>query len=251
MQNQHRRPGRPALIAIATSGVALLAMACDGLTNAGDRGPVSLSLALNRAGLTATSSSVQANDGQHELVLTSVQVTLDEIELERVEGPEDGDSDTESDTDSDSDGNERRHERFATGPVVVDLPVDGGMISPVTVPIPEGRYEEIELEIDRVRVRGFFDGQPFDVTIPVGAQIEGEFHPPFRVDSDDDRVNITISVRAIEWFRNPDGTLVDPRRVPADPVLLGQVRTRILASLRAFEDSDRDGDEEDSDSDSE
>lgn len=274
---EYRRTHQPrfGIAAIAVVGIALLVVACDGVTSVDERPPVSFSLALHRAGLAVASTSARATDGRHELVFTNVQVTVGDVQLQRdddgdVDDVDDGDvndvddgdagdgddgdvddgdteaddEDTEADDDdSDSDDPGTVPEVVATEAVVVELPVNGGTVSLATVPITEGRYEKIKLAVQRVRVRGSFDGQSFDLDVPVDGRAERRFRPSFVVASNGNRINITVSVRAVEWFRNRDGTLVDPRGVPADPTLVAQLRRSIIASLRAFEDSDRDGEE--------
>jgi len=70
--------------------------------------------------------------------LTEAWVIVAEFELERVESTVDCDS-------SDS-GNDC--EEFSTPPALVQLPLDGTVISHLTVDIPEGMYDELELEIE-------------------------------------------------------------------------------------------------------
>jgi hypothetical protein len=186
--------------------------------------------------------------GGHALNLTNVDVTLDEITVERAERTSGGDSDGDSDTDSDSDGPSNR--KLARDGLTIALPLQGGVITPINDALPDGLYEEIELDFRNVRLRGTYDGQAFDVTVPVNTELDVMFDPPFEVNDDTDRLNITFAIDPYMWLRRADGALVDPRQFESNPMLRAQFVNRIRASIRAFEDADRDADDSDSDSDS-
>lgn len=219
--------------------------ACDD----GGSGKVSLSFASTAAANSAVSASVLADpvsDGTNTLDIQSVDITFDEIVLERIEAETEGDSDGESDADSDSDGPE--NEKIRRGPTTVALPLQGGTITPITDLVEAGRFEEIEMDIASVRVRGTYNGQAFDATIPVNDELEIDFDPPLEVG--DGSVNVTVRIDAGTWFRGSDGKLIDPRALASSSSLRAELRNRIRASLDAFEDSDKDADDADSDSDS-
>lgn len=238
---------------VLVAGAAMVGTtACD---DAAAADPDSQQVALTFA---ASSQAAAVTDpitiGANTLVVSDVDVVFSELVLERAEGElgdgdsdgvEDGDSDSESDSDSDGSWNEH----FRSGPVTVALPLEGGVISPITAPIPFGVYEELELDIATVRLRGTWNGQAFDVTLPVDQEFEADLEPPFVVDDASDLLNITIALAVNEWFIQ-NGVLVDPAQL----LVAGQVReafiARIEASFDAFEDSDRDADDSDSDSDS-
>ncbi len=226
--------------------------ACDtlGLT---DEDPVSVSFAVpGPSGV--RSAAVVADpitDGTHTLDLQSVDVVFDEIVLKRSKSEENDSEDDadDNDDDGDSDKDGRSNQKFRTGPVTIALPVQGGVITPLNAPIAEGFYEEIRLDVAFIRVRGTFDGQAFDVTVPANTKFEHEFEPPFEVTSDADRLNVTVLIDARTWFRGSDGKLVDPRLITTSSSARAAVVQRIKSSFRAFEDSDRDADDQDSDSD--
>lgn len=238
---------------VLVAGAALVGTtACDDAAAAdADSQQVTLTFA---AGTQASVVSDPVTIGANTLVVSDVDVVFSELVLERAEGElgdgdsdglQDGDSDSESDSDSDGTWNER----FRSGPVTVALPLEGGVITPITAPIPFGVYEELELDIATVRLRGTWNGQAFDVTLPVDEEFEADLVPPFVVDDASDLLNITIALNVSDWFIH-DGALVDPAQL----LVPGQVReafiARIEASFDAFEDSDRDADDSDSDSDS-
>jgi hypothetical protein len=217
----------------------------------GDDEQFSISFAVGAQGTNGQSFSVLADSivfGGHSLNLTNVDVTFDEITVERAELTSGGDSDGDSDTDSDSDG--PSNEKLRRSGTTIALPLQGGVITPINESLPAGLFEEIELDFATVRLRGTFDGQPFDVTVPVNTELDVRFDPPIEIDDDTDRLNVTFLIDPNMWLRRADGSLVDPRLFADNAMLRAQFVNRIRASIRAFEDRDRDADEADSDSDS-
>ena len=232
----------PALLAALT-----LSTGCGDGSGPGPTEEFSLSFTAVPAGAASAGAITAASitDGTHTLDLTQVEATFSEIELEAGVDDDDDenegadDAEGEEDDDSEDEGGE-----FETGPVTVDLAVDGGLVTPFTGPIPVATYRQMGLEIARVRVRGTYDGQPFDETITADAEAEKTLDPPFVVSSDADRPNVTIALRPYDWFREADGSLVDPRATNTDSALRGRVEARIAASLEAFADDNRDGSED-------
>jgi hypothetical protein len=189
---------------------------------------------------TTASAAVAASisDGTHTLELTQVEATFSEIGLEgRVDSPDD-DADGGGE---DNDIFEDEGGEFEIENVTVNLPVDGGVVTPFTGPIPIGTYRQMGLEIARVRVIGTYDGQPFDETISAEAEAEKTLEPPFVVSAGAERPNVTIALRPYDWFREAEGTLVDPRATNTDSGVRGRVRDRIENSLEAFADGNLNG----------
>ena len=198
------------------------------------------------------------------LDVTQIQVVMEELELERQ-----NDDDCADDDDA--------CEKFEAGPVLVDLPVQGGVISPFDMQIPADIYDEIELEIDdasddstaavffaanptwpedaSVRIVGTFDAndgagpQPFDVYLEVEVEIERELVPPLVVTDSAQDVNVTVQIDVAHWLME-NGSLIDPRDLPGDDNLQDIVEDNIEESFDAYEDDDRDGDSDDDDDDS-
>ena len=182
----------------------------------------------------------------HTVDLQSADVVFSEVTFEgaSVDGGDDDDSDLDSD--SDHEGNAK----FRAGASTVSLPLEGGMITPFTGQIPVGTYSRLEMDADFLRIRGTYDGQTFDVTVPVNAELELRFSPPLDVTSSEP-VNVSVNVDVASWFRDASGNVIDPRQLNTNAELRAEFRNRVRASFRAFEDGDHDGDESDSDSDSE
>ena len=226
---------------------------CDAL-GLGDDHDVTLSFVVPGAsvGNSAVRSAALLVDtiigGGHVIDVQTVAVTFNRVVLERVGTDDKGDSDKDSDTegaDSDREGNEQ----LKSGPITVNLPLRGGVITPIDAAVPNGEFDQLELKMTQVRFVGTFDGQPFDVVLPLRTELDISLDPPFIVDSNTDRLNVTIVVDALSWFRDFQGRLVDPRLINTNSSVRSFLVSRIKNAFRGFEDSDRDADEKDSDSD--
>ena len=247
---------------------ALSIAACDDSTGPGfDGAPdASLSFAVPQS-LTGSSGMgpqpvIITDAAGRVLDITQVQVVLAELELKRMDDDECDDDDS--------------CEEFEAGPVLVDLPVEGGVISPFDVPIPAATYDELELEIDdaeddsvaadfftehpnwpheaSIRLVGTFDpndgsgAQPFDVYLLVEVEIERELVPPLVVSDSAQDVNVTVQVDVARWLLE-NGELIDPRDLPGDDNLQDIVEDNIEQSFDAYEDDDHDGEDDDEDDD--
>lgn len=129
------------------------------------------------------------------------------------------------------------------GPSLIDLPLDGKVVTLPANAVPQGTFKEIAVRISLVRLVGTFDSKAFDVTIPVNAKSEVEFQPPLEVLSDS-AASVTVNLPVDAWLVNSDGSLVDPNALLGSPSLMASVKRRIAASIRAFEDNDHDGRED-------
>jgi hypothetical protein len=230
------------------SVVALLPLAgCDTLGIGSDDETISVSFSVPRtAGGGRSAALIPITDGTHTIDLQNVDVTLDRIVIERVG------RDFEEDDDDDGDSDRRHGEngtRLRAGAVTVALPLTGGVVTLINSPLPEGTYDEVKFKVSFIRARGTFDGQPFDLTLAVNLRLDLDLDPEFVVDSEDDRLNITITVDPTTWFLN-NTTLIDPRAVQLNATLRRSLEKQVRDSFRAFEDSDRDADDQDTDTDS-
>ncbi|MGQ0816364.1 MAG: hypothetical protein ACT4O1_18195 [Gemmatimonadota bacterium] len=157
----------------------------------------------------------------HVIVVSSIELRLSELEIE---------------------GEDDAKMEMRGGITVVALPVNGSLVTPVTATVAAGIYDEVELEVETVRLRGTFDGEPFDVTVTVDEELEIEIDPPLVVE-ETGTANLTVTVSIANWFSNSDGSAIDLRN------MTNALRTRLAgnieASFDAFEDDDRDGDDDD------
>lgn len=216
---------------------------CDAL-GLGGNSNVSVSFAVPAPAASAVSADFVAADpitlNGHTLDLQNVDVTFSKIELDRHSDPVLSDDDNEADDDA---ADHEDEEEIEVGTTTVALPLAGGVITPLDQALPPGDYESIEMKIASVRLRGTYDGQAFDVVVPVHGEIETEFEPPFHIASDADRLNITVQVDVSQWLR-VNGALVDPRQLATNETLQYQVAHQIKASFHSFEDNDRHGDDD-------
>ncbi len=239
--------------ALGSIATLALAVACNEITGASQDGRVTLSIAVPRTGANlvsdgasatgATSADVIIASNGHVLDLRDADLTVADVRLERREAGGDEDSD------SDSDG--RRgdgDEIFHSGPETFELPLDGDVLTLFSAPIPAGTYDELELDLAFLRLRGIYDGEPFDVTIEVNRRLELKLRPPLVVGDGDE--NVTFVVDILPCLRDPFGVPIDPRRLSIDASLRADVRDCIAQRHQAFEDHDHDADDDDSDSDS-
>lgn len=209
----------------AIAALAAGAAACDqSVTGARNSGEMSLSFAAVRP---AAGSAPQAsgaviagdsiNVGGHTIDVMSVELTARKIEIT-------GDDDVKTE--------------LKGGPVVIALPVDGKLVTAVKIPLRAGTYDELEMKIESVRIKGTFDGQAFDATVRVVAEIEQSINPPLTV-AENDTSNLTVALDVKTWFVTNQGTVIDPRDM--SPSVQAQLMSNIKASLHAFDDDDRDG----------
>ncbi len=230
---------RLAVLALPALGL----VACDSL-GIGGGSKVSVSFAVPKAGNADISAAVVAADpvtlNGHTLDLQSVDVTFSKIQLDRHEDAMNMDDDNELDEDGEDSPDD---EEIKVGETTIALPLNGGLITPIDAPIPPGDYESIEMKVSSVRLRGTYDGQAFDVNVPVHVELENEFNPPFHIATDTDQLNVTVQVNVAQWLQ-VNGTLIDPRQLATNDTLRHQVVHQIRASFKSFEDHDHDGDDD-------
>ncbi len=122
--------------------VAMLAACSDGTAPPDGATRVSLSFSTGSSVEAAPAAALAAapiSDGQNELVLSSVEVVLREIELKRVDV-------TDCDMEPEPDG----CEKFETGPMLAQLPLDGSVAHVMSIDIEPGSYDEVEFDIHKV-----------------------------------------------------------------------------------------------------
>src|SRR5262245_42875300 len=140
---------RRAALAVALAAFPLAA--CDTLGLGSGDSNVTVSFSVPRAsaggggGGGVAAALVPITDGTHNIELQHVDRVLNKIVLERAHG-DDLEDDTDADTDSDSDSDGREDHSLRVGAVTVELPVTGGVITPINARLPDGTYEEIRLD---------------------------------------------------------------------------------------------------------
>ncbi|MGB5525677.1 MAG: hypothetical protein WBO43_02720 [Gemmatimonadota bacterium] len=256
------------------AAIAPLLGACDGnsdgLSGPSAAGPGSVSLSVSVPQATGPSAAVTSggalfdivqNDGASELVITRVAMVLREIELERQ---------FDDDCDDHVSGSDDDCEEFSTGPMILELPVDGGVDHVLSINnVPADVYDEVEFEIHKpeddtaadmdfiranpdfervsIRVEGTWNGEAFTYLTDLNEEQEYDLSPPLQVDGTTP-VNVTLSIDVTTWFVAPDGSLVDPRTANDGGANENLVENNIERSIDVFEDDDRDGDDDNDDS---
>jgi hypothetical protein len=122
--------------------------------------------------------------------------------------------------------------------LVVAVPANGTVVTPVTISVLPATYTELEMEVQAVRIQGTFDGEPFDVTVTVDEELETDIRPPLVV-TEAGQANLTVAVQIGNWFRNSDGSAIDLRNMTATSRT--RLASNIEASFDAFDDEDRSG----------
>ena len=257
MRSQFARQVVPSLL------VAALVAACsDGSSpNGSSQGTLSFAVgsgapAAAVASVAPSFSAAPITIGGQTLVISQVQAVLSEVELKQ------------SEHSGLCDGEGPGCEEFSAGPVLVDLPLDGGVVTPLSTPVAAGTYSEAELKIDipseddaataaflaanpswpqtaSLHVAGTFDAgdgsgaQPFDVYLSGEAELELEFNPPVVVDASG-AFNVTVAIDPNSWLV-AGGALIDPRALATDAGLQASVLANVENSFRSFEDDNKDG----------
>jgi hypothetical protein len=238
-------------LAAAIAAISFLAACSSDSTGVGKQTGSSLTFTTGSAGASsALASTVPITVGSNTLDVSAITVVIDRASLKS----------TETDVCADDDDDDNEHqvatgdrgpgggdlhdhdncEEVRIGPTIVDLPVDGKLVTIPANTVPPGTFREIELRVSLVRLQGTFDTKPFDVTIPVGAKAEIKLDPPITVAADG-ALAVTVNLPVDKWLVNPDGSLIDPNQLRSNIMLLGRVRMNIASSIHAFEDRDHDG----------
>ncbi len=262
----------PLRIALTLCSLVLVLAACDDsgtqLTGPGANTPgsVSLSIAAPASGGAAMAAGgamfdIVQNDGASELVIQRTALVLREIELERQ---------FDDDCDDHLPGEDDDCEEFSTGPMILELPMDGSVDHVVTINnVPADTYDEVEFEIHKpeddtaedrefirqnpdfervsIRVEGTFNGAPFTYLTDLNEDQEYALVPPLVVDGSS-AVNLTLSIDVTTWFVALDGSHVNPTSANKGGPNEDLVEDNIERSIEVFEDDDRDGDDDSDDS---
>jgi hypothetical protein len=242
-------------VVLALAGSVVLS-ACSDPTNLELKGGVAVSFATRSPAPSAPAltPAVALDDtiigGTDTLIVTRAQVVLREIELKRLET-----------ADCDVEPEPAGCEEVEVGPVLVDLPLVPGAEQQFSVEIPTGTYTRIDFEVHKVgndpedlaflaqhpefaeksiRVEGTFNSQAFLFESDLDVEQEIDLQPPMLL-AENTNTNVTIFVEIDTWFRDQDGTLVDPATANKGGPNESDVKNNIQNSLKAFEDPDGDG----------
>ncbi len=232
---------------------ALLFAACATEPNSMQR--ISLSAAIGSLGAHTATAGISADriitGTGGSVKISSAQVTISRIKLatnsactSADDQPEVDDSaevaDSEPNEPNDDNGEESDCAVVRTGPVTVDLPLDGSTKLILDGFVPAGTYTGVRAKLEGAKVVGVFTdaggtGHPFTFTSEVEADIAVDFASPITVGPA--TTNLTVDVDIGTWFKDASGAIIDPTNAANQEAIEHAVR----ASFRAFEDDDHDG----------
>jgi hypothetical protein len=254
-------------LAVLAGTVGLIA--CSDSSGPGP-GSARLGLMVSTTGTGATAAGFAPESvtvGQHRLVLTKVELVMREIELKRVAGSSNCSQENADDAPAaQGDGGSKRRDdddclEVEIGPLVVDLPLGGGVKRIVSATVDTGTYREVEFKIHRlgsrsddqafltahpglaglsIRAAGTYDGKPFQFTTGVSAKQETDLSPPLVVAAQG-ATDLTLQVEVASWFVVGGVGLVDPATAVDGGLNENVVRQNIRRSFKVFEDHDHDG----------
>jgi hypothetical protein len=194
----------------------------------------------------ANPDAVPITVGGHTLSLTAATITVSRAELKPAASAVCADDSEGADADRSpggSGGDQNSGDdcgEMKIGPVTIDLPLDGSVVTVPADAIPAGTFQELELRLAFIRLQGTFDGKAFDVTLSTPVKGEIQFATPLVVTAGT-ATSVTVTVPVATWLTNSDGSLVDPSQLNTNTTLRNAVVSRIATSFHAFEDENHDG----------
>lgn len=223
--------------------ITTLLGACDSAGTNGDQATLSVSFAAKNTAQ-QKSPALQSSHIQY----TSVKMLVRKIEFE---------SNLEDDnTPEDS-------LEFETGPLVINLNLNGTLSTVSVKDVKPGSYDEIEFEVHKpednetppdpdfkigtsgderfsVIVEGIYDGQEFLYRSNENMEQEHELATPLVLD-ENSQINVTLAVDLSTWFVDELGNNLNPT-IEENRSAIDE---SIKRSFEAYEDDDSDGEEDD------
>ena len=153
---------------------------------------------------------------------------------------------------------------FKVGPFVLYLNLTGNLTTIGVSDIPAGTYNKVKFKIHKpeddetvsdpefktgtsgnerfsVIIKGHYFSSPFVYKSKKSIEQELWLNPPLVVADSIGSTNVTLSVSTFSWFRDEDGSLMDP----ADSENEDTIDDNIKDSFKAYKDDDKDGDDDD------
>jgi hypothetical protein len=206
---------------------------------------------------------VSITSGTDVLTITDAQLVVARMELQRS-----GATCASTAAAGDDEVDEQNCAELELEPTLIDIPVDGTLISALGTAIPAGTYSALEAKIRplradadhgrgsaafltahpdlagvSVRVTGTFNTATFTYTGSPRVELERAFDPPFTVDAT--HPNLTVNVDLSNWFKTSAGALIDPATATPGSANGALVSDNIRRSFKAFRDDDHDGQDDD------
>jgi hypothetical protein len=160
----------------------------------------------------------------HTLELRQAQLILDKLELVSTVDASGHDCNRDADDSC---------VEFDSDPLSVDLPLAGGRVTAATIAGPLWGYGGVEVELSSVRVRGVYDGVEVDASLRVAEEVNLLLPAVLELTPTVPSRGITITVDVLQWFRNPDGSLLDPRVLDSSSSARAAMRRQIVQSFTA------------------
>jgi hypothetical protein len=255
-------------ISAAVAGLMLAGAACS------KSGQLAVSAqAVTSADTSASSGSLDLGQGISisEVQLVVKRITLHLPESEAADGGSDDGSDTDggdsssslvasrSSADQGRDGeieDEAEDDEVKVGPFLVDLKGDALANKTLSTifdgDVPTGTFREIKIVIAPVTSLAA-DGSSMTITGTLDAgtasakdfTFKSSLHVAQKIESDvtvgdSGTQNVTLSIDASSWFKDPAGNRLDP----TDPANQSQIEANIKQSIKGFCDRDRDGEDD-------
>lgn len=210
----------------------LLVSACSDAVAPGARRPVTVQFGGGQPLRPATmmsAASVTATHGSNTLVVDTVKMTLEDIDLERAE--QSVDCSTTADASQHADCSD-----YFPGPYLVRLNLDGGLSGPLTLEAQAGTYDTVSFDISvpdggdpaqraylaanpdmqgvSIRIIGRYNGAPFSFALDLTGDQDIPIQPPLEVSGGlPGTLGIAVNFDVASWFRRADGSLIDPRTI--------------------------------------
>lgn len=248
---------KPLAAVVLVSAIA----ACSGDVTGANLHPMKLSFTSSVLSAPASGAAMRSNlavGSAGNFTITKVQLVMDKIELNDDETTNCVDEIEASGDDHAEVGAEC--EDVSRDPVLVDIPVDGTLMTALNVPLAAGSYSKLEAKLEpardgatafnaantnlvgkSVRVEGTFGdaATPFVFTSSVRAGLEMSFNPPLVIDAT--ITNATISIDVSKWFLDGSNNVIDPNSATVGTSALQTIEDNIRRSFHAFEDDHESG----------
>lgn len=229
---------------------ALLIFTGCNISDSGSNGDRKVSVKMKLQSSTSFQTISQTPSKQKVDSLTEIKLLIEELELE-------------SSLDADS-------LDFEVDDLVANLPLDGSEFELTSATVPDGVYDEFEMEMEgpdedsnvqdpdfyddsgdeddngySIVIRGVYNGEDFTYRSKEDFELELEFNPPLEI-TNDTSPSIAININPSSWFKDSSGNDLDPN----DPNNREKIDENIENSFeveKQEEDEDDDSDDEDDD----
>lgn len=219
---------------------AITVTGCDLNNASSDMGSVQVALKTTPL-TTQAKSGALANLQNGTLEITEIKLFIDEMELESVE----------------EDSLDFEAEEF-----IVNLPLGGSPFIITEKEIPNGFYDEFELETERpdddsnindsdfsdetgrysVVVRGLWDGEEFIYRSSEDFELELEMNPPLEV-TEENGFMLMVEVDINSWFQSNSGTTLNPNLYENKEEIDDSIENSFDVLEDLFEEDDDDNDD--------